>query len=280
MPSQNNDIFRTHEFGAVAILAWDTLAAKEALDYLTEAEIRRLGDIKNEERRKKWLVGRIAGKYLYLNRMRESDAWPGLEQSFFMELTRGHIETFATSMYRCVEILPDIDSSSNIPRIFMPGVRVRDPLSISISHTDSLSCVCLAQDASIGVDLEKPAFRLDAFYRTNFTNHEKEWARRVAGKSDISPQWLYTVLWSLKESALKSSYSAKASVWNIPNIEIDGLSEVTDWGKLYRHVELGSEFLYFSIGVSDGPEKKQVRVALTATRHMVLVILNAGETMQ
>lgn len=278
MLSQYNEFFHAQGFGTVATLAWNTLAEDEALDYLTVGETKRLMSIKNEKRRKKWVVGRLAGKFLYLNRLRERDACPELDQAaFFLELTRGHLEAFPSSMYRRVEILPDIGSSANIPRVTIPSDCIQDSLGISISHTDFLSCACLSYyEASIGIDIEMPAFRLDAFYRNNFTNHEKEWVRKISGEGDISPQWLYTVLWSLKESALKSRHSLEASVWEVPNIEIDVLSEVTDWAKFYRQGELGGEFLFFSAGIRELSEKKQACVALTATRHMILVIMKTG----
>jgi 4'-phosphopantetheinyl transferase EntD len=256
---------------SVATLASDALVEKEFMGCLTLAERDRLLGIRNATRRKKWLAGRMAAKYLYLERQNPLRPRRAPAEMEFTELARDNIASFAPSSYREVEILPVGGSTGNVPRLSARDAEQNYP-DISLSHTDGLSCACLAYGATVGVDLELPVRRLDSFYRVNFTRAESEWVRVISGRNDINPFWLYTVLWSLKESALKFRHCGESSVWDIPNIEINMLSDTTDWARLYNRTALGEGFVFVPIEINERCGTRHAQAALTATRHLILVI--------
>ena len=260
-------------FGSVATLESNTLNEEEYQGCLTARERQQLAGFSNENRRKKWLAGRMAGKYLYLSRSVEGQFQSGLaEQVSFLELTQDHLRSFAPRLYRDVEILPDAGSQGNIPRIRTQADVMTGFCNISISHTDYLSCAYLTRSSSVGIDLERATSRIGSFYHINFTCSETGWVRKTACACDVSMLWLYTVLWSLKESVLKSDHSREASLWRIPSVEVSVQTEKVNWKKLYEHETLGAEFLFLTIAFNNQSKDRRARVALTATRHLILVI--------
>lgn len=272
MLSPHNEVLHAHDFISVATLASDTLVEKECMGYLTGVEKERFMGIRHEKRRKKWLAGRLAAKYLYLDRLTPLSSRCGSGEVVFTELARDNIESFSPSRYQDVEILPDIDSMGNVPRLSACDAEQNYP-DLSLSHTDGMTCACLAYNTSIGVDLELSARRSDSFYRVNFTCSETEWVRKIAARSDINPFWFYTILWSLKESALKSRHCSESSIWDIPNIEIKVLTETTEWARLYNCATLGEVFVFLAVGIAERSGTRHAQIALTATRHLILVIL-------
>lgn len=278
MRSWHNENFYRSGFDTVATLASNALAEGEYRRYLTVGERERLASIRNENRKRKWLAGRMAGKYLYLNQLTGFNSKSAGDVAF-IELTRDHLESFAPAMYQGIQILPAAGSAGGMPQLSVRGDGARNPPDISVSHTDDLSCACLTY-GTIGIDLERAVCRLDSFYRGNFTRSETEWTKNISDGSDISPIWLYTVLWSLKESALKSRHSSEASTWDIPNIEIKVITEITDWGNLYSCETLGKEFLFFTVRIKEQSVIRYARIALTATRRLILVILKSEEAIQ
>jgi len=50
------------------------------------------------------------------------------------------------------------------------------PESISLSHSGSESCASIAFGAPTAIDVESTGPRIDAFYRSNFTEAERAWA--------------------------------------------------------------------------------------------------------
>ncbi len=273
---QHKEVFPPHRFISVATLVSDTLVEKEFLGYLTAAEKERLWGIRNEKRRKKWLAGRMAAKYLYLDRLTQSNSRRESDEMVFTELARDNIESFEPSRYQGVEILPPTGSTGNVPRLSVRDVE-QDYPDISLSHTDGLTCACLADNTLIGVDLELSERRLDSFYRLNFTCSETEWVREITARNDINKFWLYTILWSLKESALKSRHCSESSMWDIPSIEIKVLTETTDWVGLYSRATLGEGFVFFTVSINERSGTRYAQIALTATRHLILVILKSEE---
>lgn len=277
MHLQHSGIHQRCGHDSVAVLAPDALADGEGLGYMTVSERDWLSRIRNEKRRKRWLAGRLAGKYLYLSRQTDLESTFGPEQSRLVELTRHHIRSFPPSMYHGVEILPGLAGAA--PRLChadgAPGA-----LEVSFSHTDELTCACLARGA-VGIDIERSVRRSEPFYRINFTGRETQWVREVSGQGNVCPAWLYTMLWSLKESALKSIHGIGSSIWNIPNIEIDVLAHEKDWAELCRDdIELGNTFLFFTVRINERSTQKYAQIALTATRHLILVILKPVEATQ
>ena len=75
-------------------------------------------------------------------------------------------------------------------------------VSISLSHRDGIAACAVAQSTiPLGCDLELVETRCTAFVRDYFT--EKEQASMARGRGS-ERDWLVTLLWSAKESALKA----------------------------------------------------------------------------
>ncbi len=96
-----------------------------------------------------------------------------------------------------IEIRPE---SSGAPEAFLSGSPAG--ISISLSHSSGIAaCIVAESGAVLGCDLEKIEPRGDDFIRDYFTVEElAQVAQAEAGARD----WLVTLFWSAKESALKA----------------------------------------------------------------------------
>src|SRR4029077_2122149 len=104
-----------------------------------------------------------------------------------------------------------------LPRVSWAGRAF--PAHLSLAHTSGFSVACFDVTA-IGLDLEVPMPRNPAFYRVNFSAAERRWVEGLSGSGRVDAERVYTLLWCLKESALKLCQTDEISVWRIPSIEI------------------------------------------------------------
>ena len=63
----------------------------------------------------------------------------------------------------------------------------------------------------MGMDVESIAQKSDSFYRTYFSDAECAWVQTHSGSDteSVDSAWLFTILWSLKECALKTTASGQ-----------------------------------------------------------------------
>src|SRR5215510_4870466 len=206
---------------AVALLESRGLVAKDYLSYLSANEKDRYHEITSDKRRAKWLAGRLAAKYLFLSRFELAQARTRDGVPCLVDLSAAALNVFSPWMYRKVEVLPKSDGPNAGPRfIWCDDQRTEN---VSLSHTDTESCACLAFAGPASIDIERSIPRVNAFYRKTFTDAERQWVSSGAGTDKTSAYWLFTLLWTLKESALKLESVDQAGVWDLPRIEIGDL---------------------------------------------------------
>ena len=123
--------------------------------------------------------------------------------------------------------------------------------------------------------MEESVPRIQAFYRGNFTDAERRWVGQIAGETRFSPTWLFTLLWTLKEAVLKANVLEKEiSVWDFPRIDVQLQVDPRQLTAVSRQTRLGNHFVICKAQISAPAGRADVRVAMTATRKLVLTVLN------
>jgi hypothetical protein len=225
-------------------------------------------------RKNRWLAGRLVAKFLFLSRLDASHGVPGRQwPPSLSQLTSQALERYSPWIYQNIEVLPDGSTPERHSKLVWCG---KDrPESISLSHAGGLSCACINVGPPAAIDIETAVPRVDAFYRNTFTEAERYWVSRETGGESTRSIWLYTLLWTLKESALKLGRLNQVSVWDLPRIEIDGLPGINNIGRFWRRGKMVNDFVLFSAGVKkDRSRVLQVQVAVTATRNLILTAMN------
>ncbi len=266
----NRDLERNGNW-ALAVLRSDEVSEKEHTACLSARERARLGGIKNGTRSLQWLAGRLAAKYLFLDQLdmafgARAEPWrPPL-----LELSSEHLRSLSPWMYREIEVLANGTNQVGYPRLVWRGKD--SALSASMTHVDGMTCAYVSCVEAIGIDLEIVAPRVDSYYRENFTKAERNWVDQISGDGSLSPEWLYTFLWTLKEARLKTARSNRASVWDIPGIEIQNLASLTNILEAYDDCRVGNEFR-FDVQIANHNRSTCAQVVLTATRHLILTLM-------
>lgn len=234
------------------------LSADERAKYLS---------LPGERRRSEWLAGRLAAKHLFLNRLEmfegaRSLAWrPALSK-----LSADALGVYSPWMYRRIEVL----AHDGEPRLVWCGED--RPERVSLSHTNGMSSACIAFGTPTAIDVETSVRRHEAFYRNTFTEAERCWATRGTEGVFGSSNWYFTLLWTLKEAALKLGWTA--SLWNLPRIEIDGLPGLNHLEPLRRSRNVGDAFVVFTARLKKDRREMRVRAAVAGTRNYVLTVMN------
>ena len=245
------------------------LQDREYASHLSADERAKYLSLPNERRQQEWLAGRLVAKYLFLNRIEMSqakrcDVWrPSLSK-----LSAAALGDYSPWMYRKVEVL----AFEGMPRLVWCGQERAE--KVSLSHTPGLACACLATGAPAAIDIETAAPRNEAFYRKTFSEVERHGATLFADGEPDSANWYFTLLWTLKESALKLGWLREASLWNLPRIEIEGLPGLKAIEPFWCRSKLGVAFVLFTARVKEDRRAMRVRVAVTGTRNLVLTVLN------
>jgi hypothetical protein len=178
---------------------------------------------------------------------------------------------------REIELLPS--AVSGPPRLFLRGRELppRAP-RVSLSHGGGFSCAALTRPgAAAGVDLETVAPRVPAFYPGNFTPHERQWAEAGARSTGLPVPWLYTLLWTLKEAALKSGVTNVRSVWGFSGMEIRLPADLPERLAASRGAALGESFAGFEALICAARRQTRARVETTSTSETILSLFTASE---
>lgn len=261
--ARSNDCF-------VGMLDVCELQDKEYTSHLSSDERAKYMSLPNQRRKSEWLAGRLAAKYLFLNRL-EMSSQEILSKPWSPTLSKLSSEAlgvYSPWMYRKVEVL----SHEGMPSLVWCGKG--RPEKISLSHTGSLSCACLAFEAPTAVDVETAIHRHDAFYRNTFTEGERYWVTDGAEGESIRSNWYFTLLWTLKESALKLGWLSRASLWNLPRIEIEDLPVRNHVEPFWSSSTMGDAFAVFTARIKEDRRVMQVQVAVAGTRNFVLTVMN------
>ena len=156
--------------------------AKDALAfYLSAAERRRLAQLTVKKRREDWLGGRLAAKAL----VRRS--WP---------------RAGAKPAWSAMTVAADANGEPELLLDAEAGATLHDGAPrLSISHSGDVAAAVVSwdHDRLVGIDVERVARRDAAFARTYFTEAEQAWAA-----AEAAPARAHTILWAVKEAALKA----------------------------------------------------------------------------
>lgn len=186
---------------------------------LTAWERARAASIAHARRRVEWIAGRVAAKWLQLDRVHtvpdESSRSAALEwPPALRRLGVGELDAFAPALYRRVELRRDDDGA---PRLAWDGAAL-DGGRVSIAHGGGWALAAINPSGEVGVDLEEVAPRWPGFYETCLSAREREWMR---GAPAADADRIGTLLWVLKESCLKTGASVARTVWEIGAIDLE-----------------------------------------------------------
>lgn len=258
---------------SVALLEACELRGEEFTSHLSVGERAKYMSLPSQRRKGEWLAGRLAAKYLFLNRLEMSHGAPGRPSSpTLSKLSSEALGVYSPWMYQKVEVLPNGGTSRRYAKLVWCG---KDrPESISLSHAGGVSSACIAMGPPTAIDIETAVPRIDAFYRHNFTAAERYWATRGADGESIRSNWLFTLLWTLKESALKLGWLNQAGVWDLPRIEIDGLPGLNQIGRFWYSSKMRDDFVVFTARVKEHSRVMKAEVAVTGTSNLILTVMN------
>ncbi len=254
---------------SVGLLDAGELRLDEYTRYLSVDEKTNYMALKSQTRKREWLAGRLAAKYIFLNRLELfSEAQDGDWRPTLSRLSAATLGDYSPWMYQKVEVI----TNGGKPNLTWCGEA--RPESISLSHSRSVSCASIGFGKPTAIDIEAAVPRLHAFYRINFSEVERYWANRLAGGEQSRSNWFFTLLWAFKESVLKLGWLKQATVWSFPGIEIDGLPWVNDIGRFWHSNMISSDFAVFTLRVKNHRRVMPVQVAVTGTRNLILTVMN------
>ena len=170
-------------------------------NWMSSAEIQELAEIRDQQRRIQWTLGRRMAKRMV-----------------------GDL-VLATE-WSAVEILSRHQGLGRRPQVRVDGDLV--DWSLSISHTSRGVLVGLAtnQEVSVGVDLATEVPADVQFRQMWFTPQEQRWL-------DEAPTTRTSILWALKEAVFKAGNTGQA--WSPRQIQILPIDELTYQVTLFGH---------------------------------------------
>lgn len=252
---------------ALALVPAGQVAERTHGDRLSSREAAHLSGLVNPRVRRRWLAGRLAAKSLLLH---EGEVRGGAR---LVALDGASLGALPAASCREIEVLP---GESGPPRLTWRGQAV--PAQVSISHGGGFSCAAVAgPGVATGIDLESTAPRVEAFYRGNFTPRERDWVDAGARASGLPGAWLFTLLWTIKEAALKSGATAVRSVWGFPGLEVRLPADLPGQLAAGCRPALGERFTAFeALACADG-RRTRARIETTSTPDLILSLLTDVE---
>lgn len=160
------------------------------------------------------------------------------------------------------------------PRLFVGREDVSQILSCSLSHARGwVAAACAADGHPVGVDIETVRSHSTDFRAGCFTEREKSWAEQSAAASDMSCDVLYTLLWTLKESAYKAVSAHTVFPWraevSMKSVMSSPLSEFIQDGGL---LELSRYDLEVCINGWHRAQGATCRIALDCLLSMINIL--------
>ena len=166
--------------------------------HMSDSENARVRAFRRPERGIQSLCARLSLKYLVLMQL------CGRFCDRFVELDQSTIDGFPAWLYREISFISS--SQSAAPTLTWCGAPVQE-IHVSLSHHDNCCAATIANHTRVGVDVDSPASKPAAFCRDYFSDTERAWIAHHA--VDVDPILSFSLLWSLKECALKSADAAQ-----------------------------------------------------------------------
>jgi phosphopantetheinyl transferase (holo-ACP synthase) len=215
--------------------------AVHAEDYLSSKELAHFHQFKHPRRRYEWFAARLVCKFLfsrYLSNTHLANSnfvWPPTIQKFGCN----DIVTVLPIVYRSIEILPSNPSLKGASQLFWQG-NIVSKMYLSISHAGGWAIASLSCSGPVGLDIEEPISRRPDFYESYFSKQEILWVQQQI-KDDLSISQLYTLLWTLKESYLKTGRSPINNICDFGNLEVKIDASLFPVSKHLPEIELNSQ---------------------------------------
>ena len=255
----------------VGVLDSAELSAGRHTSCLSPTEMDESCAISNRQRRAEWLAGRMAAKYVFLERQR-CDASTDASDPRLRQISGNALQQFPSEAYREVIVARDKSPAGGAARI---GWRSKpDRVNVAISHVQGFACAFIGNGGEYSVDLEAPSPRVPAFYAHNFTAHERSWTGDCARCFNLDPNWLYTLLWSVKECLLKTPAFAALSLWNMASIEINILAGADRLRAVHQATELSGNLAFLQAAtLQDHCPAMNFRLAVGGTANLILTAI-------
>lgn len=242
--------------------------AGEPAQYLSPAELQECAAVRNERRREEWMAGRLAAKFVFLHRERSEASGAELH---LQKITTGDLAGFTPQDYRAAVVTKDPSPAGGPARI---GWHARgETVKVAISHVNGLACAFIGSTQVYAVDLEARAARVPAFYAHNFTARERSWTSACARSFQLDSDWLYTLLWSVKECLLKTPDFATLSLWDMPAMEINVLSGSERLKAIHDAKGLTGQFEILQAEVEGRNRQWPLRLAVSGTADLVVTAI-------
>lgn len=254
-----------------ALLESRELLTADYTTHLSVREVKRWEQLSSTRRKLEWLAARLAAKYLFLSRFELVQRALPREQRF-VKLTCDMIRRHSPWMYRHVEVLPPDEESQEKPVLTWCGTR-RDE-NVSLSHANDVACASISTTPT-AVDIEVATSRVSAFYRKTFTAAEQAWVSSSARDDEFKSSWFFTLLWTLKESALKLKLLRSATVWELPRIEIADLPDLVRFAPAASGTLALDHLVSFPVRIKEPQGELPVQVAVAGTRKWILTVMNS-----
>lgn len=238
---------------------------------LSAAEFQRYRSLASPQRQREWLGARLAAKYLFLSRFELPDDRRH-DGRAVTHLARETLVSLPLWMWRSVEVAKSCDPEHPAPYFRWRGghgVKV----TLSLSHTGHDACACIAAGGDVGIDLQNVEQRVAAFYRTNYTIAETQWVERGAGREPSTRDWLYTLLWTLKEAALKARALVQTSPVSFGGVEVFELPAPETVLRTCRQDDWDDRLMRITARIREERNTRSLQVAIAGTRRMILTVV-------
>lgn len=256
---------------SIGVMATRHLDDWNCIEFLTPNERARWQAIRNNDRRRGWLGGRLVAKYHFLAALGDerTDGPPWRPQLRVVD--KAQLEDYPPWAYREIEILPPPYAQARVSQLSWMGRR--QPVHVSLSHTSGTASACLNGSAAIGLDIEFSGPRGSSFYRGNFSPWERRWVEGFRNSAAVDVDRAYTLLWCLKEAALKSRQSAEDTILQIPQIEVRPLCSAGALLAVLHCRQLGAVLLVAQVEIRQAGRIASAEAAITSDEGAILVAL-------
>jgi hypothetical protein len=228
--------------------------------FLSAEELSWIRTFRNRERQQQSMSARLCLKYLFLLQM------DSCISDRVVRIRDEELNRYPEWLYREISLIVDRPHAGR--RFTWCGTRFPG-ISVSLSHSHSICGASFSTDRRVGMDVEIVERRSHSFCRSYFSHAERTWVETHS--SSVDAAWLYTLLWSLKESGLKTAAS-ELGFSDIARLEV---SRFPDCGKLLEIYKSGSFSLdpvRFSVDIRGVINLDNLDCELTGDRKQVVIV--------